>query len=410
MRPHPRAPSKQNEQRPRPDRYLPQCVHYPNCFGCKLIDRPYPEQLTIKQRLLAEAISVHPSLAHLQAPPVIPSPHRLRYRARVKLVVRRVNSQILAGLYVPETHRVADISSCPVHPDVVNRVVQFLKKSMQRFEILPYDDRNGEGQLRYLDFRYSFWRKEIVLTLVTKQASFPQGQSLARALIKRFPFIAGVLQNINEEVGNVIWGKNFRILAGRDTVMERIGFLKLKYPAGAFSQANPTMAQKLYETVFKMAALNGRERALDLYCGVGPISLYLATAAREVWGVDESPVAVATAKQNGRLNGFGNCRFLAGNVAEKIAVAKIGLDPIDLVVVNPPRKGIRPDALRPLLSLAAPTILYVSCNPVTLARDLVRLGQEGYQTKAIEAFDMFPQTTEVETVALLKGPNPGKLS
>jgi 23S rRNA (uracil1939-C5)-methyltransferase len=289
-------------------------------------------------------------------------------------------------------------------------VVQFLKKTMHKFEILPYDDRTGEGQLRYLDFRYSFWRKEIVLTLVTKHAAFPQGQRLARALLTRFPFIAGVLQNVNEETGNVIWGKEFRNLAGRDAVIERIGPHQLKYPAGVFSQVNPATAQKLYERVCKMAALNGRENVLDLYCGVGPISLYLAAAARAVRGIDESLIATATAKQNAMLNGFGNCRFLAGNVAEKIAPAKTGLDRIDVVVVNPPRKGIQPDALGPLLSLAAPTLLYVSCNPVTLARDLVRLGREGYQTKLIEAFDMFPQTTEVETVALLTQPTPGQPS
>lgn len=408
MCPRSHPPRNHNQERRR--RYLPQCVHFPNCVGCQLIERPYPEQLSIKRRLLAKALSVHPSLAHLQTPHVIPSPRRLHYRARVKLVVGRVKGQILAGLYVPGTHRVADISSCPVHPDAVNRVVQFLKKNMRTFEILPYDDRTGEGQLRYLDFRYSFWRKEIVLTLVTKHAQFPRGQSLAQALLTRFPFIAGVLQNVNEETGNVIWGKDFRSLAGNDAVIERIGPYQLKYPAGVFSQANPATAQKLYERVCKMAALNGRENVLDLYCGVAPISLYLAPTARAVRGIDESLIATATAKQNAALNGFGNCRFLAGDVAAEIAAAKTGLDRIDVVVVNPPRKGIQPDALGPLLSLAAPTLLYVSCNPVTLARDLVRLGREGYQTKVIEAFDMFPQTTEVETVALLKKPASGQPS
>ena len=397
-------------ERPRPYRHLPQCVHFPDCAGCQLIARSYPEQLTIKRRLLTEAISVHPSLAHLRAPPVIPSPRRLHYRARVKLVVGHGKGQILTGLYVPGTHRIADISSCPVHPDAVNRVVQFLKKNLNAFKILPYDARSDEGQLRYMDFRYSFWRKEIALTLVTKHAAFPQGRSLAQALSARFPFITGVFQNINEEAGNVIWGKDFRALAGNGALIERIGPHKLKYPAGVFSQANPATAQKLYERVCEMAALSGKENVLDLYCGVGPISLYLAASARMVWGIDESRMATAAAKQNAKLNGFGNCHFLAGNVAETIAAAKRELDRIDVVVVNPPRKGIQPDAFGPLLALAAPTLLYVSCNPVTLARDLVRLGREGYQTEVIEAFDMFPQTTEVETAALLKRPVPGQSS
>ena len=410
MRRHSRPRWINKGERSHPYRHFPQCVHFPDCVGCQLIARAYPEQLTIKRRLLTEAMSVHPSLAYLPTPPVIPSPRRLHYRARVKLVVGRGKSQILTGLYMPGTHRVADISSCPVHPDAVNRVLQFLKKNLNTFKILPYDAGSGEGQLRYLDFRYSFWRKEITLTLVTKHAAFPQGRSLARALMTRFPLITGVLQNINEEEGNVIWGKDFRTLAGNEAVIERIGPYKLKYPAGVFSQANPATAQKLYERVCEMAALTGKENVLDLYCGVGPISLYLAASARMVWGIDESRMATAAAKQNAKLNGLGNCHFLAGDVTETIAAAKAGLDRIDVVVVNPPRKGIQPEAFGPLLALAAPTLLYVSCNPVTLARDLVRLSREGYQTKVIEAFDMFPQTTELETAALLKKSAPAQSS
>ncbi|MGH7844885.1 MAG: 23S rRNA (uracil(1939)-C(5))-methyltransferase RlmD [Candidatus Binatia bacterium] len=382
--------------------YTPPCAHYPNCFGCNFIHLPYPRQLTMKHRLVTDALAAYPVLAGLKVPPVVPSPRRLRYRTRVKLVVRQAGQHVLTGLYVPETHRVVDISSCPVHPEAVNRVLQFLKRRLPALGILPYDERNDQGQLRYLDFRYSLWRNEILLTLVTRHRSFPQGQSLARALTKRFPFIAGVLHNVNEQKGNVIWGNDFRVLAGRDSLMERVGFLKLIYPAQAFSQTNPAVAAKIYEAIFAWAALNGRDAVLDLYCGVGPISLYLAGSARLVWGMDESAVAIATAKQNARLNGFGNCRFFTGDAAKEMQDAKLKLQQIDLVVLNPPRKGLRPDVLESLLSCETPRIIYVSCNPATLARDLSRLAQEGYEARAIQAFDMFPQTAEVETIALLQ--------
>ncbi len=344
----------------------------------------------------------YPSLRQLNVPAVIASPQRLGYRARVKLVVRRSKGQILAGLYLPRSHRVVDISSCPVHPEPVNRVVQQLKQEIQRLGIAPYDEANDSGELRYLDIRYSFWSRQLVLTLVTRHATFPHANDLARALRKRFSFLAGVAQNINEDPGNVIWGARSRALAGRDTVIERIGPLKIMLPVGVFSQANPPVARKLYEKVHAFAALTGKEIVLDLYCGVGPISLYLAPAAQLIWGVDESSLSIATAKQNARMNGIANCRFFDAGVAAKVTEAKELFPQVDLVVLNPPRKGVQPDALATLFSLQPPRIIYVSCEPATLARDLNKFAGNGYQVKAVQPFDMFPQTADVETVALLE--------
>lgn len=381
---------------------VPACPHYPDCFGCPYMGLPYPEQLTRKQRTVAQALASYPSLTDLEVPPVVPSARRLGYRARVKLVVRQGKREVLTGLYVPQSHRVIDISSCPVHPQAVNSLVQYLKRQIAKLSIAPYDERDDTGQLRYLDIRYSFWRRDLLLTLVTRHDDFPQGRELARALKRRFPFVAGVVQNVNEERGNVIWGERFRPIAGRDDLMERIGFLKLKFPAGVFSQANPSVAHKLYETVLSLAGLSGEETVLDLYCGVGPISLYLATASRQVWGVEENPLAIATAKQNARINGFHNCRFLVGDVAEKVHEARQALSPIDRLVVNPPRKGIRPEAMEAILSLKAPRMIYVSCDPATLARDLNDVAKRGYRLVKVQPFDMLPQTDGVETVALLE--------
>lgn len=394
---------KSSPQRPRGE-YVALCSHYPQgCVGCPFINLPYPEQLKRKQQIVSEALAVYPSLQHLDVPAVAASPNRLGYRARVKVVVRRSKEQILTGLYLPQSHRVVDISSCPVHPEPVNRVVQQLKKEIQRLGIAPYDERSDTGDLRYLDIRYSFWSRELVLILVARHANFPRGNELARALKKRFRFIAGVVQNINEDPGNVIWGPRSRVLAGRDTVIERIGPWKIRLPVGVFSQANPLVARKLYEKVHALAALTGKETVLDLYCGVGPISLYLAPEAQLLWGVDESCLSIATAKQNARMNGVSNCRFFEGNVAEKVAEAHRDLAQIDLVILNPPRKGIQPDAMAALDSLRPPRIIYVSCEPTTLARDLERFAGRGYRVTDLRLFDMFPQTDQVEIVALAEG-------
>lgn len=383
--------------------YVPPCPHYPEgCAGCPFINLPYPEQLRRKQQIVAQALAAYPSLRHLEVAAVVPSPRRLGYRARVKLAVRRSKGEVLTGLYLPESHRVVDISSCPVHPEPVNRVIQQLKREIQRFDIAPYDEGSDSGELRYLDIRYSFWSRELVLTLVTRHATLPRGADLARALRRQFPFLGGVVQNINEDPGNVIWGARSRPLAGRDTLIERLGPWKIMLPVGVFSQANPLIARKLYEKVHLFAALSGKETVLDLYCGVGPISLYLAQGTRLIWGVDESSLSIATAKQNSRMNGVHNCRFFEANVAEKVAEAKRLFAQIDLVILNPPRKGVQPDAMAALGSLRPERIIYVSCEPATLARDLGRLSENGYRVLAAQPFDMFPQTAEVETAALLE--------
>jgi 23S rRNA (uracil1939-C5)-methyltransferase len=381
--------------------YEARCPHYPACVGCPFIDVPYPEQLVRKQARVRDALAEHGSLRDLEVPPVVPSPERFGYRARVKLVVRRKRGDVMAGLYVPQSHGVIDISGCPVHPRSVNQVVQYLKKKIVELGIQPYDERDDSGDLRYLDLRYSFARKELSLTLVTRHPALPQGGALSRALHQRFPFIVGVIQNVNETHGNVIWGGANRMLGGSETIMERIGDLKLVFPAGVFSQANPFTARKLYERVREWAALTGTETVLDLYCGVGPISLFLAPSARQLWAVDDSEQSIATAKQNARRNGRGNCRFFAGDVAATLAQWRVMLPGAGLVVLNPPRKGVQPAALGELIALAAPRLIYVSCEPKSLARDLEKLIEAGYRVRRIQPFDMFPQTAEVETVVEL---------
>ncbi len=382
--------------------YQAPCQHYPHCVGCRFIDLPYPEQLVRKRALVSEAFAKFPALKDVEIPAVVPSPRRLGYRARVKLVVRKSGGAIATGLYVPQTHRVMDISSCPVHPRRVNQVLEYLKFRVQELGIAPYDERDDSGDLRYVDFRYSFARQEVSVTLVSRHPVLPEGEKLARALQRKFSFVTGVILNINENRGNVIWGQVNRMLSGRETLLEQIGGLKLVYPAGVFSQSNPHTAQKLYDRVVELAQLTGKEKVLDLYCGVGPISLNLARGAHQVWGVDDNEAGIVTAKQNARRNGIGNCRFFARDAAVKISELRGQLATLDLVVVNPPRKGLQAAALAAVVELSAAKLIYVSCEPNSLARDLDKLFASGYRTQSVQPFDMFPQTAEVENVVLLE--------
>jgi 23S rRNA (uracil1939-C5)-methyltransferase len=382
--------------------YQAPCQHYPHCIGCPFIDLPYPEQLVRKRALVSTAFAKFPALKDVVIPEVVPSPRRLGYRARVKLVVRKNSGAIATGLYVPQSHRVMDISSCPVHPRRVNQVLEYLKFRAQELGIVPYDERDDSGDLRYVDFRYSFARQEVSVTLVSRHPVLPEGEKLARALQRKFSFVTGVILNINENRGNVIWGAVNRMLSGRETLLEQIGGLKLVYPAGVFSQSNPHTAQKLYDHVVELSRLTGDENVLDLYCGVGPIALNLAQGARQVWGIDDNEAGIVTAKQNARRNGVGNCRFFAGDAAAKIGELRGQLTALDLIVVNPPRKGLQAAALAAVLELSAATLIYVSCEPASLARDLEKLVGAGYGIKTVQPFDMFPQTAEVENVVLLQ--------
>lgn len=404
QRPSPDSAGEQREQERVDIRspYLAPCPHFPNCVGCVWINIPYPEQLARKREMVQRALFEYSSVAHVEVPAVVPSPERLGYRSRVKLVVRRSRREVALGLYRPHSHHVVDISSCAVHPRPVNQVLSFLKKKIHELGIAPYDERDDSGELRYLDLRYSFARRELNVTLVTRRSSLPQGGLLAKALQHRFAFVTGVVQNVNEERGNVIWGDRYRTLGGRDSLMEQIGDLKMVFPAGVFSQANPFTARKIYQHVCALAQLNGNEIVLDLYCGVGPISLYLASAARQIWAVDDSELSIRTAKQNARRNGRGNCRFIAGDVGATLARWSESLPDVDLIVLNPPRKGLESQAMSSLLAVRAARIIYVSCEPKSLARDLDQLVRNGYRVTHTQPFDMFPQTEQVEIVVELE--------
>jgi 23S rRNA (uracil1939-C5)-methyltransferase len=358
--------------------------------------------LAKKQEIVARALHEYSSLASVEVPLPVPSARQFGYRTRTKLAVRREKDKILIGLYLPDSHKVADISACPVHPQPVNQIIQFLKEGIEKLGIIPYDEEHDTGQLRYIDLRYSFWQQQVLLTLVTRHMHFPRARELLRHLEHQFHFLVGVVQNINDKPGNVIWGERFSPLRGRDALMEKLGALKISIPADSFSQVNTQVSRKLYEKTLEWAGLTGKEIAFDLYCGIGPISLFLASQAQLVIGIDVNVGAINTAKQNARRNGYNNCRFFAGDAAEKLRETATSVARVDVIVINPPRKGLSTEVFAAILTTKAPKVIYISCDPATLARDLDRFSAEGYHVQRVQPFDMFPQTSKVETVALLE--------
>jgi 23S rRNA (uracil1939-C5)-methyltransferase len=365
-----------------------------------LIGTPYGRQLELKRETVVQTLAAYPRLSGLVVPEVRGAPHSFGYRNQAKLAVRQSQRGLLLGVYKPGTHQVVDISQCPVHHPLINEVLARVRAELDRREVPVYDERTGSGWLRYVVVRVSGWQRRAQVILVARDARWVGLRPLTQTL-RRVRGVSGLVLNVNSTSGNVIFGEEFRVLSGDEGIVERVGGLKLMSRAGSFLQSNIGTARRVYEHVLKWAAPQAAEVAVDLYCGVGAISFCLATGAGSVWGVEESPIAVVDAKRNVRLNGFHNVRFEAGEASAGMRDLSRRLEKIDLVTLNPPRKGADEGTRDAIVQAAPSRIVYVSCDPASLARDLDWFAARNYAPVAIQPFDMLPQTEHVETVALL---------
>jgi len=384
----------------RNDRAAP-CPHFPDCVGCPLIGHPYGEQMRRKHQRVLEAFRPYPSLAGLDVGTVVGSPQAFGYRNQAKLVARRDRHGLRLGVYRPGSHQVVDIRRCPVHHPLIGRTLEAVAEAVERFGIPIYDDRTHAGTLRYVMIRVSNWTKSAQIILVTRDRVLPRVRELVRTL-QRVRGVASIIQNINAAPGNVILGREFRPLTRETALIERVGFLKLKTHAGSFLQANIAVARKLYDQALRWAAPTAHDVCVDLYCGVGALTFYLATAAQHVAGIEESPIAVGDAKENIRLNGFHNVRFYCGDATTTLPDIAARLGRVDVVTLNPPRQGATEATRTAIVACAPKRIVYVSCDPATLARDLDWFATHGYRTLQVQPFDLLPQTDHVECVAALE--------
>jgi 23S rRNA (uracil1939-C5)-methyltransferase len=353
-----------------------------------------------KHARLTAALAHHPEIAPLEVPAVVGSPKAFGYRTQAKLVLRRSRRGVLAGIYRPGTHQVVDITRCPVHHPLINEIATAVCREIEAQDLPVYDERTHEGALRYLVVRVSGWEKRAQLILVSTTGALPV--TLAKALRARVRGLASVVLNLNPDPGNVILGRRFVPWTKETTLTERVGELKLRSRPGAFLQANIPVARRLYDTAAEWAALGREEIAVDLYCGVGALTFHLARGARTVFGVEEAEPAVLDAKQNTPLNGFHNVRFRVGVAAEQLAALHGEIGRMDVVALNPPRKGADAATRAAIVASQPRAVVYVSCEPSTLARDLAWFAGHGYELRRIQGFDMFPQTEHVETLALLE--------
>ena len=381
------------------------CAREQLCQGCPLISMSYAEQLLFKQQRVAEALHRQNLLEDVSVAPVFPAAAPTAYRASAKLAFARERHRVVVGLYQRGSHRVIDCGTCPVHHPLINRIVEVVRKEVQRQGISIYQAKQRRGLLRYLLVRVSPSGGKALVTFVTSSRNLRELPNLGKWLIRTVPEVIGVHQNINSSSGNVILGEETLKLHGRPDLLDEVGDVRLRIAPTAFFQINTLQAGEIYRRVRSWAQLSPNQTALDLYCGIGGIALHLASDAGLVYGVESVPAAVRNATANAQLNGFENCRFSVGDAAEQLTRLCAGTVKPHLVTLNPPRKGCSQELLETLARQQPPQIIYVSCDPDSLARDLRLLVDRGYRIARLQPVDMFPQTAHIEAMVQLRRGN-----
>ena len=385
-----------------PDRQpSPACSMGKCCDGCGLMQMRYSAQLAWKKSLVAREVRKYPSLGEVQISDTVGSPKELNYRNSAKLVVAGKFSEPVIGIYRRNTHEVLEIDDCPLHHPLINAVVKAAKVGIRKGKVPIYNPKSEMGLLRYLVVRVAEPSDRVMVVLVTSEQGYNEMHHLAKHIQQAVPEVAVVAQNINNSTGNVIFGHKDRFITKAQTLRAYLGEKTFSLSPHSFYQVNSGAAEIIYQKVRELAALTGKERVIDVYCGIGGISIFLADQAREVVGIEFVEAAVADATENAALNRAGNCRFVAGDAVHLID--EIGEEGgADLIVLNPPRKGCDEKVLQSAAGIKPARIIYVSCSPETLSRDLDILSRLGYRTLEIHPVDMFPQTIHVEDVALLE--------
>lgn len=375
--------------RPSPDRTKPPCPLFGRCGGCQIMHLAYPKQLEMKRQRVVDTLQRIGKIDCF-VPPCLPSPSPLAYRNKIQLPVRNSEKEIAFGLYARSSHDLVEVDACPIHCSMGDEVYRAVREILKRCN----------QELRHLLIKSAVRTQEALVIVVANQPPSPLLAELAQEILAAHPSIKGVVHNQHAGRDNVILGRVYQTLAGSNTIQERLGDFIFKISAASFFQVNPAQAERLYDKAVEFAELTGKESVLDAYCGVGTLSLYFAKLAKKVLGVECVAQAIENARENAKLNGIRNVSFTVAAAEDFIGK----LCQMDIALLNPPRKGCEPSFLDGLGRLGPKKIIYISCDPATLARDLARLLKFGYKVDAIQPFDMFPQTTHVETVVrLLKG-------
>jgi 23S rRNA (uracil1939-C5)-methyltransferase len=405
-----------------PERQAARCPIYDVCGGCQLQHLDYAAQLKWKRQFVVDSLvrigklpvagaegagsAAGGSGAGLERQPIvvhetIGMDDPWRYRNKAQVPIGRGEAGLIGGFFEEGSHHIVDMESCLIQQEENEETVRAVKEAARELGISGYDRATGKGLLRHVVVRHAKATGQRMVVLVTNGRDIPRADELVALIRERVPGVTSIVQNVNTARTPVVFGEFTRTLWGEDFIYDEIGGIQFAVSARSFLQVNPEQTEVLYSKASEYAALTGEEVVVDAYCGIGTISLFLARHARRVYGVEIVPEAVEDARRNAALNGIQNAEFIVGR-AEKVLPRwqKSGMRP-DVIVVDPPRKGCDSELIAAMLEMRPSRIVYVSCNPSTLARDLRLLEDGGYRTVEVQPVDMFPHSGHVECCVLL---------
>jgi 23S rRNA (uracil1939-C5)-methyltransferase len=400
-----------NLNKPSPFRVTPRCRYSGFCGGCKWQFLHYDKQLEYKQQHVMDSIERIGQIYGVPVHPTIPSPEIFEYRNKMEFSCsdRRwllpeemgksdIDQNFALGLHVPGTfYKVLDTRVCLLQPELGNRILEDVRKFIRLSGVPVYGLRSHIGFWRFIMLRHSKAYNQWMVNIVTSKEDQRTVQALADQLVKTYPEIVSVVNNITSRRAGVAMGEYEILLSGQPSIRDKIGKFEFEISANSFFQTNTQGAQRLYDTIKEYADLSGEETVVDLYCGTGAIAIFLSGAAKTVIGIEIAESAVNDSMNNCRINGISNCRFVLGDIKDKLA--EFTVTP-DVMIIDPPRAGMHKDVVCKILELAPPRIVYVSCNPATMARDFGML-KESYRVLEVQPVDMFPHTYHIESVARL---------
>lgn len=386
---------------PSPARIFPRCLHYTKCGGCQFRHMNYAEELEAKRIRVEDALR-RLGGAEIHVSAILGAEQVDRYRNKAQFPVAK-GPRI--GFYRPRSHDVIDVDDCLLQGEAAARLRGAVKEWMAEYSIPAYNERTFTGLVRHVYVRTNRAGRSLCCLLVNGRG-VPREVELVRALRRAEPNLAGIVLGVNEKHNNVILGDSYRTLWGEDFLSDTLCGLTFRLSVPSFYQVNPAQTEVLYGKALEFAGLTGAETVLDLYCGIGTISLVMARKAGMVWGAEVVPQAVDDAIANARRNHIENARFLCADAGEAARYLEgEGVRP-DVVCVDPPRKGLAEDVVDTIADMGPERVVYVSCDPGTLGRDVKRFAGRGYTLKKAVAVDMFPRTAHVETVVLLSQQKP----
>lgn len=385
--------------KPSPDRCESGCAVYGKCGGCPLRHITYEAELKAKQGFVEDSFKRIGGLSP-EFLTICASPSTEGYRNKLQMPVTRTENGYGAGFFSTHSHRVVPVDSCMLQPDEFAEITAFVLERAKGLGISVYNEERHEGVLRHIFLRRGHYSGEVCLCLVARKKT-PEFARLADEVTERFPQIKGVVLNINPDKTNVILGEREIILRGQADITDRMCGVEVDIAPRSFYQVNTPAAENLYRQAAEFAQPEGK-LVLDLYCGAGTIGLSMADRAERIIGAEIIPEAVENARANAKRHGCANAEFICGDAGEAATIlAQKGTRP-DVIVLDPPRKGCDEVTLKACSDMSPDRIVMISCNPATAARDCKRLGELGYRTEMVRAFDLFPRTAHVECVVLLE--------